>query len=267
MEDIRGRYVPPSIAETAFSCPRCGALAKQFWYSVYADRMPSDDTPNVMTEDKLDKMRATDGINEKKTPQVIRLAEHMASGRPFLTDCAGHIDTNVYNVSISCCFNCDEVCVWIYDQLVWPRRPGGPQPNLDLPADSRADYEEASTILEASPRGAAALLRLVIQKLCKELGESGKNINGDIASLVQKGLDKRVQKALDIVRVIGNHAVHPGQIDLRDDRATAERLFGLVNLICEKMISEAKHVEEMYEDIPEELREAIEKRDKPKPGA
>jgi hypothetical protein len=93
---------------------------------------------------------------------------------------------------------------------------------------------------------------------------SGDNINGDIAALVKKGLDPRVQKALDIVRVVGNHAVHPGQIDLRDDRPTAERLFGLVNLICEKMISEPKHVEEMYGKIPEELRAAIEKRDKAK---
>src|SRR5688572_10249423 len=85
-------------------------------------------------------------------------------------------------------------------------------------------------------------LRLAIKKLCAELGETGKNINDDIASLEKKGLDKRVQQALDIVRVIGNDAVHPGQIDLRDDRDTATKLFGLVNLIAEKMITEPKHV-------------------------
>jgi hypothetical protein len=115
--------------------------------------------------------------------------------------------------------------------------------------------------LDASPRGASALLRLAVQKLCKKLGENGENINQDIASLVRKGLDPRVQMALDVVRLIGNDAVHPGQIDLRDDRQTAEMLFGLVNLVCEKMISEPKHVDEVYAKLPESKRKAIEERD------
>ena len=124
-----------------------------------------------------------------------------------------------------------------------------------------ADYEEASTILDPSPRGAAALLRLGIQKLCKHLGEKGDNINEDIAALVQKGLDHRVQQALDIVRVVGNNAVHPGQIDLKDNRATAEQLFGLANLIAEIMITQPKHVASLYDTLPENARKAIQKRD------
>jgi Domain of unknown function (DUF4145) len=139
----------------------------------------------------------------------VKWAERIATGCPTLQR-VDYRSTyfDVHNVSLSRCFNCEEVCVWIYDQLFWPRRPGGPQPNVDLPADVRSDYEEASTILDASPRGAAALLRLAVQKLCKVLGEGGKDLNADIASLVRKGLDVRVQKALDAVRVIGNNSVH-----------------------------------------------------------
>jgi len=44
------------------------------------------------------------------------------------------------------------------------------------------------------------------------------------------------------VRVIGNEAVHPGKLDLKDDRDTATRLFKLVNIIAEQMISNPKHV-------------------------
>lgn len=93
-----------------------------------------------------------------------------------------------------------------------------------------------------------------------------------IAELVADGLNVRVKQALDIVRVIGNESVHPGQIDVRDTPEMAERLFTLVNLICEKMISEPKHIEEMYAKLPPEKVAAIETRDKkalspPKSGA
>jgi Domain of unknown function (DUF4145) len=51
---------------------------------------------------------------------------------------------------------------------------------------------------------------------------------GGVASLVRKGLSPVVQQALDAVRVIGNEAVHPETLDLKDDRDTATTLFGLV---------------------------------------
>src|SRR5262249_24749132 len=112
-----------------------------------------------------------------------------------------------------------------------------------------------------SPRGSAALLRLAIQKLCAALGEKGKNIDDDIASLVEKGLSPLQQQALDAVRVIGNEAVHPGTLDLKDDRDTATKLFDLVNIIAEQMISNPKHVKKIYEKIPQKKRKAIERRD------
>jgi hypothetical protein len=61
--------------------------------------------------------------------------------------------------------------------------------------------------------------------------------------------------------VIGNNAVHPGQIDLRDDRATAGALFELVNIVAEKLITEPRVVEEMFDKLPETAKAAIKKRD------
>lgn len=145
--------------------------------------------------------------------------------------------------------------------MLFPSGGIAPFPNADLPEDIRADYEEARAIASLSPRGAAALLRLSIQKMCKYLGEEGKNINDDIRSLVEKGLPVRVQKALDSVRVIGNDAVHPGEMDLRDNPETVNTLFHLVNFIAEKMISEPKEVDAMFEMLPENKRNQIAKRD------
>jgi len=146
--------------------------------------------------------------------------------------------------------------------VIYPEDTGVEPPNLDLREDIREDYLEARSIVNKSPRGAAALLRLCIQELCEQLGEKGKNLNDDIAGLVKKGLPVKIQRALDVVRVIGNNAVHPGQIDVKDDRDTAIRLFELVNLIVYDSITHPKEVDKLYESLPESQLEAIQKRDK-----
>ena len=91
--------------------------------------------------------------------------------------------------------------------------------------------------------------------------QKGKDVNTDIANLVKEGLPVKIQKALDTVRVTGNEAVHPGILDLRDDQETAQNLFKLINFIAEKMISEPKEVEKLFDNLPEDKKEAIEKRD------
>ena len=48
---------------------------------------------------------------------------------------------------------------------------------------------------------------------------------------------------------------------MKDDRDTAMRLFSLVNIIAEQMVSNPKHVQELYDKLPESKRKAIEKRD------
>jgi hypothetical protein len=246
MQDVRDKYVPPAVDQLAFNCPHCGALAKQFWFSMHAERLKKDDKPLRLDDESVKEFTFGDIEGAQKRERLKQWAERMATGRPFLHPNQEFRAYDLANVSLSECFNCNEIAIWIYDRLVWPRRGQAPLPNPDLPDDTRGDYEEASTILDLSPRGAAALLRLSIQKLCKHLGQGGANINADIAGLVKKGLDVRVQQALDVVRVIGNNAVHPGHIDLRDDRATAEKLFALVNLIAEIMISQPRHVSAMF---------------------
>lgn len=134
-------------------------------------------------------------------------------------------------------------------------------PNEDLNAEIKQDYAEAASIIAKSPRGAAGLLRLCVQKLCKQLGEEGKNIDKDIGALVTKGLDVRLQKALDTVRVIGNEAVHPGEMDLRDDPETAGILFTLINAIADQMISQPKLRDELYAKLPKAKLDGIAARD------
>ena len=229
MSDVRAKYVPPALNLRAFNCPNCGVLTTQTWHPLAAEwSRKKDSLPTA-----LDK--AMNGLAEFYRQQDLKFAEQTAQfveargdGWPHLGSREDVEVRQLRNAKIARCSHCYDTTIWFGEQLVWPRIGSAPLPNADMPGDVRGDYSEASTILDLSPRGAAALLRLAVQKLCAHLGEKGKNINEDIASLVAKGLDPRVQQALDTVRVIGNEAVHPGVMDLRDDRATAERLFGLV---------------------------------------
>ncbi len=168
---------------------------------------------------------------------------------------------DVQQLQIAQCTYCSRFTLWFEGRMIYPFSGSAPHPNPDLPDEIKQDYEEARSIVNLSPRGSAALLRLAIQKLCKQLGESGDNLNTDIANLVKKDLPIRIQQALDIVRVIGNEAVHPGQIDLNDNPKVAQTLFSLVNMIAEKMITEPKQIESMFSSLPEGKREQIAKRD------
>ncbi len=174
-------------------------------------------------------------------------------------------DGQTYEVDdlyITECYHCDKKAIWYKKKMFYPDSLEVPSPNPDLKDEIQHDYLEAASILNKSPRGAAALLRLCLQKLCLQLGEKGKNIYDDIESLVKKGLSPKIQKALDIMRVIGNNAVHPGQIDWKDNKEVATQLFTIINLIAEDMITKPKMIDEMYNSLPQSSLEGIEQRDK-----
>ena len=182
---------------TAFNCPFCNAYAQMIWAQLYS----------------------------------------LGAG-------AGFHESSMY---LAVCSHCKKNSYWLKNRqkgdapetglMLSPVSTPAPMPHEDMPSDVRTDYEEARLIAANSPRGAAALLRLGIQKLCVHLGESGKNINEDIAALLKKGLPSEIQQALDIVRVVGNNAVHPGELNASDVAAVSSGLFYLVNQIIEERIS------------------------------
>lgn len=176
----------------------------------------------------------------------------------------------------SVCFSCKEAALWRDDfnvtkdgppaKMLWPSEISAPSRHPDMPQSCVNDFEEARQISALSPRGAAALLRLCVQKLCKELDQPGRDINADIGALVKLGLPTQIQKALDVVRVIGNEAVHPG-VMLPDEHAEhVAMLFDLVNFIVDRMISEPKAIDAIYDKLPPGKRAGIEQRDSEKPG-
>lgn len=174
------------------------------------------------------------------------------------------------------CLSCRKASIWLKAAatedsvpplppvMIWPTTLTAPPPHADLPATAVPDYNEARQVANASPRAAAALLRLCVQKICIALQLPGNNINNDIGELVKRGLPVAIQRALDVLRVVGNNAVHPGEMSQDDHAAQVSALFGLVNLVVQHMISQPKEIEAMYASLPQGALKAIEKRDAPK---
>lgn len=164
-------------------------------------------------------------------------------------------------VQIATCHNCKKKIIWVDNIYVYPDVIAE-RPNNDMPESVKQLFNEAGMIYTKSPRAACALLRLAVERLCNELGETDRDINKNIGALVEKGLSKSVQQALDVVRVVGNKAVHPGQIafDVEDEN-TAIMLMRLLNIIVERMVSEPKEIDLLYQTLPESTKKSVIKRD------
>jgi len=215
------KYIVPVYNLSHFTCPHCGVLAEQ-----------------------------------KKSLSYLNLSYYVYS-----FSSSRQKEGPSKSLASTTCQSCNEVHIWLQNRMIYPISTNTPLANEDMPEEVKSIYEEARLVYPSSFKASAALLRLGLQQLCVHLGEDGKDINDNIKNLVGKGLDPNIQMALDIIRVTGNHAVHPGQIDLLDNDKTASSLFELLNFIVEQMITRPKKIEAMFGKLPEGVRAAIEKRD------
>ena len=189
----------PDRDSEGFRCPSCGAHAGQRWY------------PFVV------------GYQDKGSSEG---AAWWGIGRE-----AG-------GIALSFCEACRQAVVWHGHSPVWPVTSSAPPASPAMPEEVRADFEEARQVVDRSPRSAAALLRLALQKLSRHLGRPGENISEDLEALMGSGLPDSAQRALRVPGAAGDGPAPPGELDRRDDRETARALFDLVNTVVDRMIAE-----------------------------
>jgi Domain of unknown function (DUF4145) len=167
--------------------------------------------------------------------------------------------------SVGSCDNCSLSTLWDGELLVYPDTSLAPPANEDLDPEERALYDEAGSVLGRSPRASAALLRLSCERLCRRISGRDGTLNELIGELVKEGkLTPDLQKALDAVRISGNNLVHPGQIDSADHGEVATALFGLINVVAERLLTEPRRIADLYASLPEGARQAVERRDSPR---
>jgi len=234
-----------------FVCPHCDVLAKQDWFS---GQNLSETVISLCQHHFLDYRGQIRNSQQETIQQFLYYMKDQ-----FPQDIAYYLP---HSLALSKCQACNQFTLWVDKEIVYPRQLNIESPNSDMEQEIQDLYYEAAKIFQDSPKGATAILRLALQKLLLQLGQDGKNINNDIKALVSQGLNPKMQKALDFVRVVGNNAVHPGVIDLDDNRDIALKLFKIINLIAEDMITKPKEMDELYDDIiPDETKEHISQRD------
>lgn len=175
-----------------------------------------------------------------------------------------------YNLIVAKCTSCYLDSIWFHnrqsdeDVLIFPSYPLKlTAPNPDMPDDIKQVYIEAAKVLKDSPRASAALSRLAIDQLTQQFSNES-SLDKRIADLVSKGLPIKLQQAFDIVRIVGNNAVHPGEIDLTDNQEMAKSLLNLLNIITENLITQPNQIDKFYNSLPERQLKHIEKRDSKK---
>lgn len=234
-----------------FECPHCNVLAQQKWFN-------SHQFSSVIYQ--IYKKLFLDYRSEIRDYLQESIAKYLTYVRIYFPNEINSVIPQ--NCSIAVCKSCNLFSVWVDDKIVYPRRVPIDPPNIDLNDEIKSLYTEASNIFLDSPKGAAALLRLVLQKLLIQIGKDGKNINDDIKELVAEGLSPKIQKALDFIRVVGNNAVHPGEINLDDNSHIAYKLFKIINMISEELITKPKEMDSLFNaTIPDKIKEHIKKRD------
>lgn len=260
------KTVTPSLGLDSFTCPHCGALAHQYWRKVFIKGYDRNGKPEVLSDPDFVRMKALSTKDSDERKRLLDLSARFSKNLVTFEQLSYGEDCRalMLNVSAAWCHSCEGFSLWVLGKLIFPQVNDIHSAHDDTPSDVRADFEEAAAILDKSPRGAAALLRLALQKLMIHLGEKGNNLNADIGNLVAKGLDPVIQQALDVVRVVGNNAVHPGQIELNDNTEIAGKLFILTNVIVASMISAKKQIAQLFDELPDGAKKAIEKRDTPK---
>ncbi|MCY7079868.1 DUF4145 domain-containing protein [Streptococcus sp. 27098_8_91] len=211
-------------------------------------------------------------------PVCSGFSSHLWTYNPI--DINGDYNESIKFIIIAQCQACNQFSIWITNEirisssglvlytsgatltLIFPNVAEGiPEPNSDMPDDVKEIYIEAGEVLNISPRASAALSRLAIEKLVAHLNAQGKDLNTQIGSLVSKGMPIEIQQMLDSVRVIGNNAVHPGQIDIKDNKELALSLLSFINLIVDNRITQPKKILDTYNLLPESYRNSIERRD------
>jgi len=225
--------IHPRLGAESFSCPHCNTVAHHDWYSLFLKPENAGEilvlTPEAVTVSTLRQGEGERGDIKEVNQFVERLKKN-----ELTYEYQKHLHplkVKMANLHISNCHSCNGFALWVGDRLVFPT-------TLDrTPELVEEDIEEAAAILNKSPRGATALMRVCIQQLVPLLKRNGSNLDNYVSSLVRKGLEVEIQQSMEVLEVLrSNPAQLTNSSDSQEDKKIALRLFDSLKAILERRI-------------------------------
>jgi hypothetical protein len=196
--------VEPQLGAESFSCPHCNAVAHQHWYSLFLKRESAAEV-RVLTPEAVALPTLAPGKSERhEIPEMEQLVERLQKN--VLTYVYQKIPQSskvkLANLHVSHCHDCNGFALWVGGRLVFPI-------NVDKMSAPLAeeDFEEAAAILDKSPRGAAALMRVCVQKFLPLLNDNGMDRTDYNTALMRKGLEVEIQQAMELLQVLRSDPV------------------------------------------------------------
>lgn len=226
----------PRLNAESFQCSRCKAFAHQDWHKLYLIPDPG-------------------GLPQRFEDETIFLSTGAST---FTTSSASHW-------SVSKCFSCGKYSVWRGKEIVYPESRFEVSPPHDLMSPAAAElYTEAALVLPISRRAATALARASMES---ELRYLLSDERADLHTLIGKLSDKvssSLWQSLTVLRDTGNKALHGGVSGVvailldKSDADLAPFLLSAVNQIVDEMVARPKLAAELFEMLPEGVRQNAE---------
>ena len=227
---MNSQNMEPQLGAESFSCPHCNVVAHQDWFSLFLKPENANDvdflTPETVTartlvqgKDEWNDIKEIDEFVErlKKNEVTYVYQKHSQSVKAMMA-----------NLHVSGCHSCNGFALWVGNRLVFPY-------NVEKTPDLiQGDLEEAAAILNQSPRGATALMRVCIQKLVPLLQQDGNYLNDYISSLVREALEVELQQSMEVLQVLRNDPGQPSNLDTKENKEMALRFVDSLKATLER---------------------------------
>ena len=244
-------YCIPKYFGKSFNCPHCRVYSRQEWGYLRSRDFNDEDY---------------DSNTEYDSPELVDYNtgyEYPDSNIKYVgPDPLGDICLDD-SFAVSRCYHCKKWVLWKDLKIIYPRSITVENPNPDMPEVAKGWYMESAQILQDSPRASAALLRLALQEIINKVVKGGeKNDINENIRILSKEVDEDTWKAMDLIRIIGNNAVHPGEIQVEEENT--EYMYNLLNIIVQKTISNKKQIGDRFKRLPKSIKESINRRNNKK---
>lgn len=171
-----------------------------------------------------------------------------------------HSDAEMVAYSFKCNNKkCDKICVVAINKTsgkqidIFPEASFKHYPDY-IPSEIISDYEEASIIIEKSPKASATLLRRCLQGMIRNFWKiEGGNLYEEIQQLKGK-VTPQQWKAIDGLRKIGNIGAHMKSdvnLIIKIDDGEAKKLQKLIEMLLDKWYVARYEEEQVCKDIIE----------------